>query len=66
MEFHIKKAEHQRPGVLRLDVQAMTDYRTYETVALVLPNGRIDMAVKGRAMPPWGEWTNAVRAYLEC
>ena len=64
MDFNIKKAEHQRPGVLRLDVHVVDEYQTYETVALILPNGWIDMAGKGRVMPPWEPWKRAVREYL--
>lgn len=64
MDFHIKEAEHQRPGVLRLDVQVIEPYVRYQAVALVLPNGEIQMAVKSRYMPPWEEFTSAVREYL--
>ena len=64
MDFHIKEAEHQRPGVLRLDVQVVEPYVRYQAVALVLPTGKIQMALKSRYMPPWGEFMSAVRDYL--
>ena len=65
MDFHIKEAEHQRPGVRRLDVQVVEPYVRYPAVALVLPTGEIQMALKSRCLPDWATFQTAVRAYLE-